>query len=184
MGIMDSSFLFLPFGNDLLVVALVARHHQGYLLYVLAAAFGSTLGVLLLDLMSRKLGEEGVQKIAGQRRFAYLKKKIGQHGFIAIVVGCLAPPPFPFTVVIAILCALGYPRTRLLLGVAMARAGRFLILGFLAIKFGRTILHIINSSQFKWTMVGFIAICTVGSVLSLMKWFSRGRRHRPAAAAA
>src|ERR1017187_2047180 len=39
-GALDSSFFFLPFGNDLLLVVLVARHH-GYLpLYVLAASLG------------------------------------------------------------------------------------------------------------------------------------------------
>jgi hypothetical protein len=31
MGALDSSFLFLPFGNDLLVVTLVARNHHGCL---------------------------------------------------------------------------------------------------------------------------------------------------------
>ena len=41
MGVLDSSFLFLPFGNDLLVVSLVARHHQGFIVYVLLAATGS-----------------------------------------------------------------------------------------------------------------------------------------------
>lgn len=175
MGIMDSSFLFLPFGNDLLVVALTARHHSAYLIYVLSATCGSTLGVVLLDLISRKLGEEGIKKIAGEKRFGYLKRKIGQRGFIAIVVACLAPPPFPFTFVIAILCACGYPQLRLLLGVALGRGTRFLVLGYLAIKFGRQIIHIINSAPFKWTMVGFIILCIVGSVLSLMNWFRRGR---------
>jgi membrane protein YqaA with SNARE-associated domain len=185
MGIMDSSFLFLPFGNDLLVVVLSARNHHGYLIYVLAAVCGSTLGVFLLDLMSRKLGEEGVQKVAGQKRFENLKRKIGQRGFIAILVGCLAPPPFPFTIVIAVLCALGYPRLRLLLGVALSRAIRFLILGLLAMKFGRMILQIINSTPFKWTMIGFTVLCIIGSVFSLMKWFKRGgRKSQPARAVA
>jgi membrane protein YqaA with SNARE-associated domain len=185
MGIMDSSFLFLPFGNDLLVVVLSARNHHGYLIYVLAAVCGSTLGVFLLDLMSRKLGEEGVQKVAGQKRFENLKRKIGQRGFIAILVGCLAPPPFPFTIVIAVLCALGYPRLRLLLGVALSRAIRFLILGLLAMKFGRMILQIINSTPFKWTMIGFTVLCIIGSVFSLRKWFKRGgRKGQPAQAVA
>src|ERR1039458_4881347 len=59
LGVLDSSFFFLPFGNDLLLVVLVARHH-GYLpLYVLAASLGSATGVLLLDLVCRKGGEEG-----------------------------------------------------------------------------------------------------------------------------
>jgi membrane protein YqaA with SNARE-associated domain len=173
MGIMDSSFLFLPFGNDLLVVGLVARHHEGYLLYVLSAVCGSTLGVLLLDLVARKGGEAGVQKVAGQKRFEYLKRKIAERGGAAIVVGCLAPPPFPFTMVVATNSALGYPRKRLLLTVAVSRAVRFLILGWLAIKFGRTILRIANSEPFKWAMIGFIVLCIIGSVFSILKWVRR-----------
>ena len=184
MGVMDSSFLFLPFGNDLLVIALVARHHEGYLLYVLSAVCGSTLGVFLLDLIARKIGQEGIQRVAGKKRFEYLKCKIGQRGGIAIVVGCLAPPPFPFTMVVATNSALGYPKMRLLLAVAMSRAARFLILGFLALKFGRAMIRIANSEPFKWTMGVFIALCLIGSVLSVMKWVKSGRKGQPAEAPA
>ncbi len=68
LGILDSSFVFLPFGNDLLLVVLVARHH-GYLpLYVLAASLGSATGVLLLDLVCRKGGEEGLKKMMSRKR--------------------------------------------------------------------------------------------------------------------
>ena len=41
LGILDSSFLFLPFGNDILLVVLVTRHHEYLPLYVLAASLGS-----------------------------------------------------------------------------------------------------------------------------------------------
>src|SRR5690349_4468337 len=148
MGVLDSSFLFLPFGNDLLVVALVARHHEGYLLYVLSAVCGSTCGTFLLNFVARKAGEAGMQRVAGQSRFEYLKRKIGEKGGRAIVIGCLAPPPFPFTMVIATTSALGYPRKRLLTLVAVSRAARFLILGYLAIRFGRQILNIAKSQPF------------------------------------
>ena len=107
---MDSSFLFLPFGNDLLVVALVARHHDGLPFYVLSAVCGSTAGVFLLDLIARKGGEAGVQKVAGQSKFERLKRKVSEKGGRALVVGSLAPPPFPFTMVVATTSALGYPR--------------------------------------------------------------------------
>jgi len=178
MGIMDSSFLFLPFGNDLLVVGLVVRHQSGLPFYVLAAVCGSTLGVFLLDLVARKGGEEGVQKVTGKSRFEYLKRKIGEKGGRALVLGCLAPPPFPFTIVVATTSALGYPRNRLLWTVALARAARFVVLGFLAIKFGHSILRIANTPAFKWTMVVFIAICAVGSGFSIFKWVRRGRTAR------
>lgn len=173
MGVMDSSFLFLPFGNDLLVVALTARHHQGYLLYVVSAVCGSTLGVFALDLVARKAGEEGVQKVTGKSRFESLKRKIGENGGKAIALGCLAPPPFPFTMVIAANSALGYPRNKLLATVAIARAIRFLILGYLAIRFGRIIIRIANSTGFRWTMMGFIVVCLIGSVFSISKWVRR-----------
>jgi membrane protein YqaA with SNARE-associated domain len=183
MGLMDSSFLFLPFGNDLLVVGLVARNHNGYLGYVFSAVCGSTVGVFLLDLIARKGGEAGVRKVAGSKRFEYLKRKVGQKGGVAIIVGCLAPPPFPFTMVVATSSALGYPRKSLLLLVAISRAARFLILGFLAIKFGRTLLRVANSDPFRWTMIVFVIICVVGSVLSISKWVRRGKSHQMAAAA-
>ncbi len=95
MGVLDSSFLFLPFGNDLLVVALVAQHHQGYLFYVLAAVCGSTAGVFLLDLIARKLGEEGIRKVAGNRRFEYLKGKIGKRGASPLHWDVWLLRPFP-----------------------------------------------------------------------------------------
>lgn len=176
MGVLDSSFLFLPFGNDLLVVGLIARHHQGFILYVLLAACGSTLGVLLLDLVARKGGEEGIQKVTGQKRFEYLKRKIGEKGGRALAVGCLAPPPFPFTMLVATNSALGYPRIRLLIIVWFARAVRFTIIGLLALRFGRAILGIINSPAFRWTMVGFILLCIVGSVFSIKSWLRRAPR--------
>lgn len=176
MGVLDSSFLFLPFGNDLLIVSLVARHHQGFLIYVLSAATGSTLGALLIDLVARKAGEEGIQKVAGRKRFDYLKRKIGEKGGRALVLGCLAPPPFPFTMLVATNSALGYPRSRLLWIVWLARSLRFAILGLLALKFGGAILRMFNSTAFKWTMLVLIAICIVGSGFSIANWVRKSRR--------
>ena len=96
MGICDSSFLVLPFGNDLLVVGLVARHHSGAPWYVISAAVGSTIGALLLAFTSRKLGEEQICKIAGKARYDKLKKRVGNRSGFAIALAGIAPPPFPF----------------------------------------------------------------------------------------
>lgn len=182
MGVLDSSFLFLPFGNDLLVVALVARHHQGYLLYVLAAVCGSTAGVFVLDLIARKLGEEGIRKVAGNRQYEYLKRKIGKRGALALAVGCLAPPPFPFTMVVGVNSALGYPRRKLLMVVTASRAVRFLVLGALAIHYGRVILRWADSDTFREVMIGFILICLAGSSYSIYNWIRKGRSKRPGSA--
>lgn len=173
MGILDSSFLFFPFGNDLLVVALTARDHAHLPFYVLTAALGSAAGVFLLDLVSRKGGEEGLKKLMSRPRMAYLKKKIEQCGGVAVGVASIAPPPFPFTLVIATSSAFQYPRRRLLALVIAARVLRFTLVGLLAVSLGRSILRIARTPAFTWFMVVLIATCLVGSAFQVIRWIRR-----------
>jgi membrane protein YqaA with SNARE-associated domain len=142
MGALDSSFLFLPFGNDLLVVVLVARNHHGLPWYVLTAACGSTVGVLGLVLVARKIGEAGIKNMAGTKRFDQLSRLIKKRGAIAIALACIAPPPFPFTMVIAASAALDYSLVRICLINFFCRGVRFVILGLLAIEYGKNFLKI------------------------------------------
>jgi membrane protein YqaA with SNARE-associated domain len=175
-GIADSSFLFLPFGNDLLVVILTVRDHAHLPFYVVTAAIGSTLGVLLLDAVCRKGGEEGLKRMMKPSRLEYFKRRMSKQAAIAIGLACLAPPPFPFTVVIASASAFAYPRPRLLGLVFIARAIRFSIVGWLAIRFGRDILRIAREPETTWIMLGFIAVCIIGSAFQVWQWVRRSRR--------
>jgi len=170
LGIADSSFLVLPFGNDLLVVSLVAQHHKGYPWYVLTAAVGSTIGVLILALVARKFGEEGIRKVAGDKKFDRLKKQIGERSGLAIAVACIAPPPFPFTIVIAAASALDYAIWKILVINFLSRAVRFAVLGYLAILYGKAFLHIAHTPAFLWSMVAFIALCLVATAFSIWHW--------------
>jgi membrane protein YqaA with SNARE-associated domain len=175
-GVADSSFLFLPFGNDLLVVILTVRDHAHLPFYVVTAAIGSTLGVLLLDVVCRKGGEEGLKRMMKPRRLEYFKRRMGNQAAIAIGLACLAPPPFPFTLVIATASAFAYPRPRLLGLVFVARAIRFVIVGWLAIRFGRDILRIARAPETTWIMVGFIVLCIIGSAFQILQWVRRSGR--------
>ncbi len=175
MGAFDSSFLFLPFGNDLVIIALVSRNHRGLPFYVLSAACGSTLGVFVLAVVARKLGEEGICKMTGLKRFKKMQAAVANHGGLAIVLASLAPPPFPFTLAIATAAALDYPRLRLLGLNFIGRGIRFTILGLLAIQFGHAVLRIEHSHTFLWSMVAFFAIYLIGSGLSMWNWVKHTR---------
>ncbi|MFZ0744049.1 MAG: VTT domain-containing protein [Terracidiphilus sp.] len=175
MGVLDSSFLILPFGNDFVVVGLVAQNHKGAAWYVLSAACGSTLGALLLALVSRKLGEEGLRKLAGKRRYDKMKSRIGSHAGVAIAVAGLAPPPFPFTTVIAGAAALKYPLPELLAINFSARAIRFTLLSILAIRFGSEIMSVAKSAPFEWGMLVFIFLCAGASGFSIAHWLRKPR---------
>lgn len=180
LGVLDSSFLFVPFGNDILLVFLVARDGQGLLLYVLAAAAGSTMGVVLLDLVSRRVGQEGLERVLSPKRLEYVMAKMKQRAAIGLLIACLAPPPFPFTLVVAAASALQYPRTRLIGIVFTARALRFLLIGLAALRYGRGILRVANSSAFEWFMICFTMVCLIGSTVSVTNWVRRSKSSQTA----
>lgn len=175
MGALDSSFLILPFGNDLVVLLLVAHNHRAVVWYIIAAACGSTVGALLLAVVARKLGEQGITRLAGKRRYDRLKHHVSHHAATAIAVSGLAPPPFPFTTVIAGTAALNYPLWRILLVNFIARVARFTLLSLLAIKFGRQVLQVAGSSAFEWSMIAFIVLCVIASTFSITKWLKKPR---------
>jgi membrane protein YqaA with SNARE-associated domain len=184
MGVLDSSFLILPFGNDLVVVGMVARHHDGMPWYIIMAACGSAIGVFLLAFVSRKLGEEGIRRVTGEKRYEKMKNRIGRRSGIAIALAGLAPPPFPFTAVIAAVGALDYPIWRILLIDFLARGVRFTILAILALKFGKQVLSIAKSPPFEWSMIAFIALCAVASGFSIWHWYAKARKQSPSSSEA
>ena len=173
LGILDSSFLFTPFGNDLLIIVLCARRPGHLPLYVLSASLGSTIGVFFLDLACRKGGAEGLKHLMSRTRQEYFKRKIGEHSAFELSVASLAPPPFPFTLFVAAASAFQYPRPKLLGVVAASRVVRFTLVGLIAVWQGQQILSIAKSSGFMWAMVIFIALCLIGSGFSVLRWFRR-----------
>ncbi len=178
MGILDSSFLVLPFGNDLLLVYMVAQKHHGAPWYVLAAATGSTIGAWTLALVARKLGKDGICKLAGEKQFNRLQKRLNHRASVAIAVGALAPPPFPYTIVVAAASALDQSLPEILITNFVARAVRFAILAYLAMRFGAGILKVLGSDPFRWSVEGFTVLCLVLSGLSIWKWVRNVRSEK------
>jgi membrane protein YqaA with SNARE-associated domain len=177
LGILDSSFLFAPWGNDLLVVAMTARHpHYGYMLYYAAmSTVGSVLGCLLIDVTLRPLGEKGLEKHLSARRLKRIQSKVRDKVGRAVAIGSLIPPPFPFTAFVMAASALQYSRKRLLGIVGVTRMIRFTVLGLLAMRFGERILKWSDNRIVQQLLVALIVICTVGSVISVYGWIRRSR---------
>ena len=180
LGILDSSFLFLPFGNDLLLIALVSSNRDSaiWILYVVASSLGSVLGVLIVDLIMRKTGEEGLEKFVKREKVERLKRKMDKHAGWAVFWATLIPPPFPFTAVVMTASALQSPRKKIVLAVFFGRLTRFTIEALLALYFGRQILKFIDSDVMEYFVYGFLAVAVVGSVFSIRKWLG-GRKGSP-----
>jgi membrane protein YqaA with SNARE-associated domain len=177
LGILDSSFLFAPWGNDLLVVALTARHssYVNMLYYAAMSTVGSVLGCLLIDITLRPLGAQGLEKHLSARRLKRVKSKMGDHAGRALAIASLVPPPFPFTAFVMATAALQYPRKRLLAVVGATRMLRFTLLGLLAMRFGDSILRWFKNPIVQGFLVALIIFCTVGSVVSVYGWIRRSK---------
>jgi membrane protein DedA with SNARE-associated domain len=102
---------------------------------------------------------------------------------LAVAVAGLAPPPFPFTTVIAAVSAIGYPIWKTLVVNFLSRATRFVVLGILALKFGKQVLSIAKSTPFEWSMVAFVLLCLVASIYSIVHWMRKPQARSAAATA-
>lgn len=177
LGILDSSFLFAPLGNDLLVVAMTARrpHLSNALYYSAMSAIGSVLGALLVDLVMRPLGAAGLEKHLPARRLKRIQSTTTENAARALAIASIAPPPFPFTAVVMAAAALQYSRNRLLIVVGVARMVRFTLLGLLALRFGTAILKWLKDPAIQMVLLGLTVVFTVGSAISVYGWIRRTR---------
>lgn len=175
LGVLDSSFLMMPLGNDLLVVALTASHRPHMPYYVAMATLGSTLGVALAHYVSSKGGKKLIEGKRKSKRIEYVEKKIEQYGGWAIAVAALAPPGFPFTPFIVVPSALQYPRAKMLWIIAGCRAIRFAIEGWLALIYGRRILAMAKSPALQWGIGALVVISIIGSAFSVWGWVQKGK---------
>jgi len=180
LGMVDG-LLFAPFGIDVLLIVMVARHPGMLILYVLCAAAGSAAGYSIVDAVSRKGGEEGLRKKLGERKFEKIKRKMDKRGTLAVGLAALMPPPFPFTPVLAAASAFQNPRKTLLPVLFAARTVRYLVVALLAHHYGRRLIRIIEAPGFRYFVIGLAVVSIVGSAVLIIRWLrsARGRKTEP-----
>jgi len=175
LSALDSSFLVLPFGNDLLLIALVSssRGTLAWIGYVLVSVLGSIAGVFVLDVLMRKTGEKGLEHFLSPQKIEKFKKKIEDKAGITVFFATVLPPPFPFTPIVMTASALQCSRAKLFGAVAMGRLVRFTTEAILALYFGRKLIRYINSDVVTYVVYGLVGVAAVLSTLSLITWLRR-----------
>jgi membrane protein YqaA with SNARE-associated domain len=179
LGILDSSFLFMPLGNDLLIIGLVASRPARLALYVTLASLGSAIGCTVVDWLARKGGEEGLERFVPKRRLEYVKGKVRKSAGWALALAALMPPPFPFTPFVAAVAAANFSRRRFYIIIFTARYLRFTIVGLLALSFGHRITDWAKLPVVRIAVLGLLAVCVIGSLISIWTWIHRGLRFSP-----
>jgi membrane protein YqaA with SNARE-associated domain len=158
ISLVDSSGVPLPGGPDAAMILLSANAHAMMPVYALAATVGSTIGCTLLYLAARQAGSAALKRIAPERRDR-IENLLGRFDMVAVMVPAVLPPPFPFKPFVLSAGVFKLKISRFVAAIFIGRAIRFLIEGWLAIKFGEEAGAIIKRNGLTvLAVVGIIVV--------------------------
>lgn len=132
----DSSVLSFPFVADALVIDLSAQRPARMSYYVAMASLGSLAGSIWLYLLAKKGGEAFFHRRAG-RAARKARQWVDSHAFLSVFVPSLLPPPFPFKIFVLAEGVFQVPLRTFVLAILLGRGLRYLVEGFLALKYGQ-----------------------------------------------
>ena len=171
----DSSFFYVPLANELLLFALIHGGGEAsrwmWIVYALMGAAGTVAGVFLLDLVMRRVGAGGVERLVGSKRFQKLKGKVERNTGWVVFVASALPPPFPFRFTMMTASALQCDRGRMFVAVFAGRALRFMAEALLILYFGRRFLDFMNSDAFNYVVYALTLVAVAGSAVTMYRLF-------------
>ena len=176
---LSTSFFYVPLANELLLFALIHGGGESsswmWVVYALMGAAGTVAGVFLLDLVMRRVGAGGVERLVGRRRFGGLKRKVERNTGWVVFVASALPPPFPFRFTMMTASALQCDRARMLAAVFAGRSVRFMAEALLILYFGRRFLDFMNSDAFNYVVYALTVVAVAGSAVTIYRLFWSGR---------
>lgn len=172
VALLDSTFVPLPSSADALMLLLTAAHPRWMVLYAFMATAGSSLGCWILYLISRRAGARALRRFseAKQKR---VKELIERYDMAAVLVATLLPPPFPFKLFVITAGVFRFSLVRFMIAIVVGRAFRFLLEGYLAVRFG---------DQAKEILARYYPWIGLGLAFAILIWVSSKslRKHRSA----
>ena len=137
----DAAFLGMPL--DAIVAGYSYADPKRFLLYSAMGATGSALGSIVIYLIGYKGGEMLLVKRIGQQRFDKITASFERHGFLAIMLPSMLPPPTPFKLFVLSAGVAEMSFTRFLGAIFFGRLLRFSIISLIVIRYGPQILGLL-----------------------------------------
>ena len=174
ISLVDSVGIPLPGGPDAVMILLSANTPSMMLVYALAATTGSAIGCTLLYLMARRAGVVALNRVTPAKRDK-IENLLGRYDLVAVMVPAVLPPPFPFKPFVLCAGVFRLKTWRFLTAIFIGRSVRFLVEGWLAIRFGEDAVRIIR--QQGWKVLIAVAVLVLG-ILSFNFFRRRSRSSR------
>lgn len=143
LGLLDSSIIPLPGSMDVLTIVLAARDATLWPYYALMATVGSVLGGFVTYRLARKGGKEALARKVSAKTLKRVYEIFERWGFAAIAIPALLPPPMPLVPFVLAAGTMQYSVNKFLLAMTLGRIVRYLILAYLAARYGRKMVPLL-----------------------------------------
>src|SRR5688572_9013108 len=153
------------------MIILTTAHPRMMIAYALIATTGSTLGCVILYYISRRAGSRALLKFspAKQKR---VKELIDRYDVLSVLVASLMPPPFPFKLFVVTTGVFRFSLTRFTIAIICGRLFRFLLEGYLAIRYGAQAKEVL-AKYYPW--IGLVLVVVVVSVFFIRRSMKRNK---------
>lgn len=135
VALLDSALVPMPGGPDAVMILLSTARPAWMLIYAVAATLGSTLGCIILYRISRRAGGRALARFS-EKKQARVKELIDRYDVLSVLVASILPPPFPFKLFVITAGVFRLNVWRFALAVAGGRMFRYLLEGYLAVRYG------------------------------------------------
>ncbi|MBC7912068.1 MAG: VTT domain-containing protein [Pyrinomonadaceae bacterium] len=135
IALLDSALIPLPGGPDAVMMLLSAARPAWVPIYAAAATLGSVAGCIILYYISRRAGRRALSRFSESKQ-ARVKQLIDRYDVLSVLVASVLPPPFPFKLFVVTAGVFRLNVLRFAVAVAIGRALRFLLEGYLAARYG------------------------------------------------
>jgi membrane protein YqaA with SNARE-associated domain len=161
LGLLDSSIIPVPGSMDVLTIVLASRDAKLWPYYAVMATIGSVLGGFVTYRLARKGGEKALEKRLSAKTVKRVTKIFEQRGFAAIAIPALLPPPMPLVPFVLAAGAMQYSVKKFLLAMTVGRIVRYMILAYLAARYGRKMLPMLLAHPLVLGGVGVVMMVAV-----------------------
>ena len=165
IAFVDAALIPLPLVLDAAMVSLSMARPALMPVNAAAAALGSTLGCLFLYTVSRKAGAGALRRFSERKR-ERVKQPLDRYDVLAVFVVSLLPPPFPFKLFVISAGVFRVNAVRFGVAIAVGRLLRFLLEGYLAVRYGDEAREIFAKN---FPLIG-LAVAALAVLYFVLRW--------------
>jgi membrane protein YqaA with SNARE-associated domain len=167
VAFLDSTFVPLPSSADALMILLTTAKPRWMIIYAVIATAGSAIGCVVLYSISRRAGSRALRRFSPSKQ-KRVKELIDRYDVLSVLVASLMPPPFPFKLFVVTAGVFRFSLTRFTVAIVAGRMFRFLLEGYLAIRYGAQAMEVL-AKYYPWIGLGLAVLVIAFFVVRNMR---------------